>query len=324
MSIIVSHATARSIYRLVDRPLQRHKTPVAMRTLLDAAPTKSDLEKLRHFLTYEGLPEEEQGTIDALVLRQKNLRHIEGLRQHCATASIGNRHFIRLDSGVFIVDICLCALQAATDLSFRELVEYYYELCGSYTILYGTKSEYRERNPLTTAEELSRFFKHSKGVKGAAKARRAIAYVRNGCRSPLETAFVMTLVLPKSEGGLGIRNFQTDHHVAITLRARDLTRRESVFFDAYLPRSKTDIEYNGFMHDTFEQQTIDEERKNALQAMGYRVITVNRHSFFDPASFKRVMTAICRAEGIRPSSFPTGFPVLQEQLRRFVLRRYYV
>ena len=92
--------------------------------------------------------------------------------------------------------------------------------------------------------------------------------------------------------------------------------------DAYLKKSRTDIEYNGFYHDAEEDRAIDEERKNALASMGYGIITVSRYSFMHASSFVRVMEAIRRKEGIRPSRLPKDFQIMQEDLRLFVLRRF--
>ena len=89
-----------------------------------------------------------------------------------------------------------------------------------------------------------------------------------------------------------------------------------------LKKSRTDIEYNGFYHDAEEDRAIDEERKNALASMGYGIITVSRYSFMHASAFVRVMEAIQRKEGIRPSRLPKDFQIMQEDLRQFVLRRF--
>ena len=138
----------------------------------------------------------------------------------------------------------------------------------------------------------------------------------------METAFVMMLTLPRREGGLGISEIETDYEVKVTAAAKNLTRREKFYMDAYLKRSRTDIEYNGFQHDAEEDRAIDEERKNALASMGYGIITVSRYSFMHASAFARVMEAIQRKEGIRPSRLPKDFTIKQEELRQFVLRRF--
>ena len=139
----------------------------------------------------------------------------------------------------------------------------------------------------------------------------------------METAFVMMLTLPKNEGGLGIRALETDYEIKVANVAKGLTRRTKFYMDAYLKRSRIDVEYNGFHHDTEENRAIDEERKNALAAMGYGIITISRHSFMHAESFARVMEVIQRKEGIRPSRLPKNFKTKQEELRKFVLRRHF-
>lgn len=229
---------------------------------------------------------------------------------------------MELEDDIYIVGVELCALQAATYLSFRELVEYYFELCGAYSLGTGSSTSYAERFPLTSTERLKQFFNSITRCDGLALARKAIQCVRDGCRSPMETAFVMMLTLPKSEGGLGIKGIETDYEVQVTAAAKNLTRRKKFFMDAYLKKSRTDIEYNGFYHDAEEDRAIDEERKNALASMGYGIITVSRYSFMHASSFVRVMEAIQRKEGIRPSRLPKDFQIMQEDLRLFVLRRF--
>ncbi len=322
MAIVLSHSTARAFYRLQSKPLA-HAWPNGS-DLLSSAPHAKDLEHARHYLLALGLREFEPGgqPIDLLVFRTHNRRALPGCSAHLNQSTDTNENILYLEDGLCIVSIELCALQAATEMDFPELVEYYFELCSAYTLPIEGSGEYRERAPLTSVQALTKYFKNAQNAHGAKYARRAIAYVRDGSRSPLETAFAMTICLPRPKGGLNVRGFDVDHHVAVTPAARQLTRRRFFYFDAYLPRSKTDLEYNGFYHDAAEVQAIDEERKNALSTMGYGVISINRHVFFDQASFARVMVAIMRREGIRPSGLPQGFYIDQERLRRFVLRRY--
>lgn len=201
-------------------------------------------------------------------------------------------------------------------------MEYYFELCGAYSLGTDSSTSYTERFALTSTERLKQFFNSITRCDGLALARKAIQCVRDGCRSPMETAFVMMLTLPKSEGGLGIKGIETDYEVQVTAAAKNLTRRKKFFMDAYLKKSRTDIEYNGFYHDAEEDRAIDEERKNALASMGYGIITVSRYSFMHASSFVRVMEAIQRKEGVRPSRLPKDFQIMQEDLRQFVLRRF--
>lgn len=250
------------------------------------------------------------------------MRSMTGCKCHVSSKRFAGSRFIKLADDIYIVGVELCALQAATYLPFRELVEYYFELCGAYSLGHDASTSYTERFALTSTSSLKHFFNSLIDCKGLELARKAIQCVRDGCRSPMETAFVMMLTLPRREGGLGISEIETDYEVKVTAAAKNLTRREKFYMDAYLKRSRTDIEYNGFQHDAEEDRAIDEERKNALASMGYGIITVSRYSFMHASAFARVMEAIQRKEGIRPSRLPKDFAIKQEELRQFVLRRF--
>lgn len=230
---------------------------------------------------------------------------------------------LRIAPGVLVTDIRLTALLSAQDLTFFELVEYYCEICGTYDLPFGTDDGYRERAPLTTVAALSSYFERlAMRVRGSKDARRALRYVREGLRSPLETAMVMMLALPRAMGGFGMRGLLTDHRLEIPPHARHLTRRSFLICDAYLPSLKIDFEYHGFGHDEEEQATIDDERINTLRAMGIRVIAIRRWAFFDSAAFRRFSGAVIREAKIARTRLPHRFERLQEELRRFVLRRY--
>ena len=138
----------------------------------------------------------------------------------------------------------------------------------------------------------------------------------------METALVMTLVLPKKEGGLGIRTLKMDYDVEVTARAAHLTSRGKFYLDAFIPRQKLDIEYHGFFHDEEQRASEDDERTNALRAMGYEVIPIRRWAFFNRRAFERFTITVMRKAGITPNKIPNGFMDKREHLRQFVLRRY--
>ena len=322
MGIVLSHTTAKAVYQAAYTVAASVTEPINDVEILSSCPNKAMLNSAIDWLSTHNIQRDDSSPIEAMVFNRKNIRSFPGFRVHVSTKRFSSSRFVKLADEIFVSSIELCALQAATYLSFRELVEYYYELCGAYSLESETSTTYTERPPLTSTAKLKHFFKAVSDCSGLVLARKAINCVRNGCRSPMETAFVMMLTLPKNEGGLGIKGIETDYEVNIATIARSLTRRTKFYLDAYLKKSRTDIEYNGFQHDAEEDRAIDEERKNALAAMGIGIITVSRHSFMHSKPFVRVMEAIQRKEGIRPSRLPKNFHVKQEELRKFVLRRY--
>lgn len=322
MSIVLSHNTAKAVYQAAYSVSAIGTEPCSPAEIYGARPSKELLDSAADWLVRHNIALDDDAPLDTTVFERANVRNILGCKCHVSSKRFSGSRFIRIADDIYIVSVELCALQAATYLPFRELVEYYFELCGAYSLGRDASAAYTERFALTSTSSLKHFFNSLTDCKGLELARKAVRCVRDRCRSPMETAFVMMLTLPRREGGLGISEIETDYEVKVTAAAKDLTRRETFYMDAYLKRSRTDIEYNGFRHDAEEDRAIDEERKNALASMGYGIITVSRYSFMHASAFARVMEAIQRKEGIRPSRLPKDFAIKQEELRRFVLRRF--
>lgn len=322
MGIVLSHTTARAVYQIVHSIARNGIEPCSDAAILESHPSRKLVDDASEWLAAHNVKLDENDPIETMVFERNGMRRLTGCRTHVSAKRFSSSRFIRLTDDISIVGVELCALQAATYLPFRELVEYYFELCGAYSLETGSTTPYSERPALTSTARLKHFFNTLSACDGLIPARKAIKCVRDGCRSPMETAFVMMLALPKNEGGLGIRAIETDYEIKVASVAKDLTRRTKFYMDAYLKRSRIDIEYNGFHHDTEENRAVDEERKNALAAMGYGIITISRHSFMHVEPFARVMEVIQRKEGIRPSRLPKNFRAKQEELRKFVLRRH--
>lgn len=322
MSIVLSHNTAKAVYQAAYSVSAIGTEPCSPAKIYGARPSKELLDSAADWLARHNVALDNDAPLDTTVFERANVRSMTGCKCHVSSKRFAGSRFIKLADDIYIVGVELCALQAATYLPFRELVEYYFELCGAYSLGHDASASYTERFALTSTSSLKHFFNSLIDCKGLELARKAIQCVRDGCRSPMETAFFMMLTLPRREGGLGISEIETDYEVKVTAAAKNLTRREKFYMDAYLKRSRTDIEYNGFQHDAEEDRAIDEERKNALASMGYGIITVSRYSFMHASAFARVMEAIQRKEGIRPSRLPKDFAIKQEELRQFVLRRF--
>lgn len=332
MSLILSHATARLFYQTTARPGLFGAVPLYRAgsepvPFSGEPPTRKTVERARTMLQSYGVPLEELGVLDVLVFKPQDRRCRKDVVCHLHRGGVTEggvpyalvRHIAR---DVWVVSPGLCALQAAEQLEFRECVEYYYELCGRYRLPLEAHGTYAECRPATSTAELRDVFDACSGSWGAKRARRAIGYVRDGARSPMETALMMMLVMPKSEGGLGIRDIEMDVRIPVSGYATKLTTSRCFFSDIFLRRAQLSIEYGGIVHEEASRMASDNERTNALRAMGYDVIDVSRQNFFDRDAFRRTMAAISRKAGIRPSQLPEGFGWKQEELRRFVLRRW--
>lgn len=330
MSLVLSHATARNFYHTVARPEQlapawRESFAAGDEAFQAGPPTKELVKTARRLLASYGVPLEELDVIDVLVSSQKDRWTRRGLACHLFKGNAGGvseSSVRRIFGDIYVVGAPLCALQAAEQLSFRECVEFYYELCGCYRLPLDAGDSYAECRPATTVEELHDFFAACTGVRGVVTARRAIQYVRNGARSPMETALIMMLVMPKKEGGLGIRGVEMDYQIPVSKYASRLTMAHNLYCDIFVPSAGLTIEYGGRVHEEVRRRARDNERTNALRAMGYDVIDVSRENLFNREGFERTIAAIGRKVGVRPSRLPDDFAERQEDLRQFVLRRW--
>lgn len=321
MSIVLAHSTARLYHRAPYRPVSEQSYPPRSKRLRTGPCDTALVQDARIKLARYGVPPELLECVHVLVSEAGERRLSDGVICHVLRGTMPAGSIIPLQGGICVTDIRQTALNAARDLSFRELVEYYYELCGAYELPFEETDGYRERPALTSTAELARYFEKTGRRHGVELARRAIRYVREGARSPMETAFVMMLVMPKREGGLGIRGLEMDYRIEVNARARHLTARSCFYCDVYLPRIHLDIEYHGFFHDDEMRAVEDDERERALRAMGHGVMAIRRWGFFNRAVFGRFMLCIRRKMGISPAALPDEFELRQEELRRFVLRR---
>ena len=322
MSLVLSHNTAMLFHRASAGPFDRRLMLPGTPQLLKSGPV--DMGKVdwaRRLLAVRGVPEAGLESIDVSVLRDRDRRSGNGVVAHVWSYPIPPGALIEIDKGVYVASLPLCLQQVATELSELELIEFLLEACGRYALPPGS-SDMVKRDPLTSVGELRKYCLEIKGQRGANKLRRALGNVRDGARSPMETAFFMMLILPRRLGGEGLTDLQMAHRIDVKGSARLLTKRSYFECDAFLPRSKTDIEYNGIIHEKEDQFVTDVERTNALEAMGYNVMTVTRRAFFDRASFGRAMNAIELRADRRSCRAPKDFAQKQEELRRFVLRRY--
>jgi len=134
--------------------------------------------------------------------------------------------------------------------------------------------------------------------RGGKLARRAARYVREGVDSAMETRLRLLLVL----AGLPVPE------VNVILRHPDGSWW--MRFDLCYPSLKLIIEYDGRHHaEDSEQWLHDLKRREALDRMGWRVIVVTMHDYYDAPEevLHRVRDAFDRARnGRRATSFHAG------------------
>lgn len=323
MSIVFSHRTSLLVYRVPGRATYMHRLPIEPAPLAARYPAKAALDRARIVLLDMGVPAEELETVDVLVGSDSVRVSNPAVRCRVFSQTLPPGALCRLADGVFATSPEFCFLQMANVFSDRrELIEFGYELCGGYELSIDPAGAYRDRPTLATVNSIRALLSGFTKVKGLRTAFRALTYVRDGARSPMEAATAMTLVLPKRLGGLGVRSLRMDMPVPVPREFRGLTRYRKHVCDCLVLGKKLDLEYNGFHHDDEVRKVEDEERRSALEAMGYRVKVLSKRAFFDCVAYRRYLRSLLQIFGIDETYLPEGFWAKQEELRRFVLRRW--
>lgn len=323
-TIIIGFASARSFY---NAPPFNGATPI--RSNLDsilshAAPTERTVKLARAMLAAHSIPDDDLRVLDVIVPTDSDKRNNDHMRCHVWNHPLTPGSLCRLTEDVYIVSVELCALQAAQELSELALIEYYFELCSTYVMPNSTDDEYRTltRQRTTTSRLRDFILSIPDQCRGKRKALRALRCVRDGARSPMETAMTIPITARWGLGGLQIRDLTMNYRVDLVGKARELTRRTYLVCDAFIKRGNQDIEYQGAYHQGEGQTAIDNERRAALQEMGYKVVDINKAQMFDKLAFQRVMKAIELNAGVRVDGRPEDFEARQEKLRQFVIRRW--
>ena len=197
----------------------------------------------------------------------------------------------------------LVFLQVANDYSIHELIYLGLQICS-----------YRENQPpLCTVKELRQCAEKLHGHRGRRKALRAIRYLDEGSRSPMESILYMMLRLPNALGGCGFTEIKLNHKIQLK------KSRHIYYADLYVPSCKLDIEYDSqTYHNKPEAFSKDAIRSAHLEAEGYQVISVRPEQLVDLKHFETLARNLSRRIGkqirIRARKFIESFTALRDLL----------
>ena len=163
-------------------------------------------------------------------------------------------------------------VDCATRLSFVELVQ-----LGDW--LLHTKA--------TTLEVLGAYA-HARHIDGVRRSRRVLRYVRAGAESPRETLLRLMIVFARLPEPQCNRTIRTD-------AGRFVARGDLSYLEL-----KVLVEYDGWQHERDAQQRQrDRERREELEALGWRVIVVTAEDLRHPRSVPWRIYAALKDRGYR-------------------------
>ena len=215
MNICLSHDAAfRWLVRNRNPRITGNRTTA--RVLPCASPFVSESRALRSLLGIE------DGKLEVLVRTSAGRRDGDCLRSHYSGNAYPAGSFVKVPVKGFGAVCCsspeLAFLQIAVKHTLLETVYMGYALCSSYRIDADAENGIALREgddePLTSVSRIGQYLAKVDGAYGTAKARRALAYVRDGSISPTESAMAMALSMPRRFGGFAAGDVVLGENVA--------------------------------------------------------------------------------------------------------------
>ncbi len=208
---------------------------------------------------------------------------------HLSRFAFAERPFVRIENGVFASCPELCFVQLALTLPFHELVKAGDALCGSFYIDPTADNGLGSRVPLTSRKRIEAFVRRNVGLRGTKQARRALRSVVDNAASPPEAFLWSVLSLSQRYGGYGIPDLELNRRIRPSKRARRIARRETLVPDVSHREIRLVIEYDSNSeHLTPSQIARDASKRMALEADGYKVISVTTRQLADAREMRNV------------------------------------
>lgn len=188
--------------------------------------------------------------------------------------------FLEAMPGVRVPCPELCFVRLARILKREQLLMLGMSLCGTYAANPVTHKIEYGLQPLTTADRLQSYIERLPRTKGKQQALEAARALANGSASPRESALYLVLTLPTRLGGFQLPRPVLNDPQALDADARSIAAKEGVFCDLLWAKQRFAVEYDS---DEFHSLTRREdiERRNALESMGIRVLSITTSIFND-------------------------------------------
>lgn len=240
---------------------------------------------------------------------------IEDTRAHASTFALCGKPFLRIANGIFAASPELCFVQLARTMSSHELIRAGNALCGLFYLDPTRRGGLGSGHPLTTAHKLASFIERNAGLPGVKAARKALPFLCEKTASPPESFLSMLLELPHRLGGFNLSGFQANQRLASGRKTQTMTDRGSLVPDLLHRESKLAIEYDSNAeHLTSRQVSRDSTKRLALEAKGFKVITVTTKQLASPTAMRHVAEQAAQRRGRRLNPKSTSFDGNQQRL----------
>lgn len=256
----------------------------------------------------------QEGTKQVIVFRRKERFRRKGYQVRCCTIPAMAKSYL-LHLGTWVVPIEYVFLQLVNELDLQQGI-----LLGN--LMCSTRGS--GLSPLTTREKLSAFVSSASWVRGHRKAKRALRYISDACRSPMEALTRMLLDLPHLLGGFKLGHSDFEFKIPIPPKYHYLTTKRNYIADIYYPSHRLIVEYYGREHELTRED--DALRTQILEDIGYHVIVLDDEHLYPLKNFHSKLETIRhilqKRLQIRTKKFYERFHSLRKLLPRLSKKDY--
>ena len=273
MAVFFSHSSSLEILRAIP-PQSRLLEPVSETLDANAVVTRQkDLSSIDlSSLGIRNKPVHVLTSLSSINARTKDI-----VIHRCSAKDFPPNTFWRLKSheDVYLAGPELTFIQMCTSLGELSAVILGYELCGGYSHFSQLISGFYDRKELTSTKRIDEMIGSLPVMYGKTRARRALARVLDGSRSPMETVIACMMSLSQSMGGYGILDARANFSVKLDDFAARLAGQRSCLIDLALciGTKRIGLEYDGVDYHT--DPSADRKRREALAHMGWTIYTIN-------------------------------------------------
>ena len=278
--------TAIAAWRLASTGRIAMPEPCELRSLRGIGARAADLE---------GLPEElldEEGVAHVMVASRGDRRVSRRLRCHLAPAcDLPEGALWRLGGDVLLPAPELCLVMLGASMGRIGLLRLGMELCGRYRKTPDGASWWLD--PLVSAARVRSFADACRRVRGVRLARWAAQHLVDGSASPRESAIALMCVLPTRVGGYQLPHPVMNLPMELSSGARAIAGQARAAGDLYWPDHSVLVEYDSdAVHAT--RRSRDMERRDGLESMGIRVLTITTAQARDFDRLDACLTLLAR------------------------------
>ena len=275
----------------------------------DATANSSFVREAQLFGRY-GLSE----PLHLLVTTTNDRRHGTSVTSHCYGGELKANSLYKIEEGLFVIAPELSFLQMAHRLALPHAVQYGMELASSYSAS-SMDGRLYARAAFCNVDRLNKAALDFPFEKSR-KADRALRWISDGSASPYETIVYLLLCLPQKYGGYGLPKPQLNHRVNLERAVSEMTGKDYLLCDFYWKERNLEVEYDSALHHSQPRQiTNDALRRNALEFMGVRSITLTKEQVHDPELFDAFTRQLARMLGYRLRITSERFPAKRNDLR---------